>query len=159
MTPVGSLAAALPPAPVVSAGWLGLYPARNFRVTDGTCADCGPIASARWYFERETIAVPNPGMPTAGFAHGISAFDDLRAWRASRAADAPPARIKADPHVVERKVFVEVDGVVMRDSEQPRPESAAGSPRVSVGSIVPPTPTTSAVTMPWSRPPRPRSRR
>ena len=90
MTPVASLAAELPPASVASAGWLGLYPAHNFRLTDGTCADCGPIPSARWYFERETIAVPNPGMPTAGFARGVSAFDDLRAWRASRAADAPP---------------------------------------------------------------------
>jgi len=90
MTPVGSLAGAEPPASVVSAGRLGLYPARDFRLTDGTCADCGPIPSARWYFERETIAVPNPGLPTAAFALGVTAFDDLRTWRATRAADAPP---------------------------------------------------------------------
>jgi hypothetical protein len=90
MTSAGALAAAGPPASVVSAGRLGLYPARNFRLTDGACADCGPIPSARWYFERETIAVPNPGLPTAAFARGVDAFDDLRAWRVTRAADAPP---------------------------------------------------------------------
>ena len=71
------------------AEWLGLYRAKDFRITDGTCGDCATIPSARWYFERETIAVPEPGLPIAGYSRGVETFDDVRAWRKTRAADAP----------------------------------------------------------------------
>ena len=69
--------------------WFGLYPADHFRLTDGKCTDCPPIPAARWYFERETIAVPLPGFPVAGYSTGVPTFDDVRAWRAARASDAP----------------------------------------------------------------------
>jgi hypothetical protein len=124
MIPVGSLAAAEPPASVVSAGRLGLYPARNFRLTDGICTDCGPIPSARWYFERETIAVPNPGLPMATFARGVSAFDDLRAWRATRAADAPsdypPLVWVAAPQVIHgAKLAADASGIGVGETRVP----------------------------------------
>ena len=81
--------AATAPMDATAEGWLGLYPARDFRITDGTCSVCPPIPSARWYFERETIAVPLDGLPVAAYSTGVTAFDDVRAWRAAHAPDAP----------------------------------------------------------------------
>jgi len=69
--------------------FLGVYRAEDFRVTDGARAGPSTIASARWYFETETIAVPKPGLPPAGYARGTATFDDLRTWQAARSPDAP----------------------------------------------------------------------
>ena len=81
------------PAPDLSAvapgRSLGLYDAQAFRLTTGTCRDCGSLRQALWYFERETIAVPLPGLPAATFAPGVRAADDVRAWAATRKAAAP----------------------------------------------------------------------
>jgi hypothetical protein len=71
---------------------LGLYPAGDFRLADGRCRDCPTPRSALWYFERETIAVPRAGVPAAGFAPGMRAIDDLKAWHASQSSDAPAER-------------------------------------------------------------------
>ena len=68
----------------------GLYPAADFRLTDGTCTDCATITQALWYFRQETIAVPRAGLPLASFASGVSAVDDLRGWLDGRAPDSPP---------------------------------------------------------------------
>jgi hypothetical protein len=68
----------------------GLYPQSDFRVTDGHCRDCPTIPQALWYFEHETIAVPKPGMPVAGFTRGVDVAADLRGWLAARAAGNPP---------------------------------------------------------------------
>src|SRR4029453_12333977 len=67
--------------------FLGVYRAADFRVTDGARAGPSTIASARWYFETETIAVPKPGLPPAGYARGMATFDDVRAWQAARSPD------------------------------------------------------------------------
>ena len=72
-----------------AAGEFGLYPAANFRLTDGRCADCTTHPAALWYFEYETIAVPRSGMPVAAFSRDVDAFDDVRAWRAVNAPTAP----------------------------------------------------------------------
>ena len=68
----------------------GLYPAADFRLTDGNCTDCPTIPQALWYFRQETIAVPRAGLPVASFATGVSAVDDLRGWLDGRAPDSPP---------------------------------------------------------------------
>ena len=34
----------------------GLYPASQFLISDGRCADCGVLPQAGWYFRGETIA-------------------------------------------------------------------------------------------------------
>jgi len=47
------------------------------------------MPAARWYFQHEAIAVPQSGHPVADFERGVLAFDDIRHWRAARAADAP----------------------------------------------------------------------
>lgn len=96
---------ATPVATAVAAGSaLGLYPASDFRLTDGRCTDCPTIPQALWYFERETIAVPNAGLPVAAFAPGTRIADDLRRWAAARSPDAPldypPLVWAAAPHVV-----------------------------------------------------------
>ena len=70
-------------------GAVGLYPAEDFRITDGRCTDCATHRAALWYFERETIAVPRAGHPVAAFTAGVRPFDDLRAWQSQRAIDAP----------------------------------------------------------------------
>jgi hypothetical protein len=68
----------------------GLYPASDFRVTDGRCDDCPTIPQALWYFRHETIALPRPGRSVATFATGMSALDDLRAWLSGRDPAHPP---------------------------------------------------------------------
>jgi hypothetical protein len=68
----------------------GLYPAADFRLTDGNCPDCPTIPQALWYFRQETIAVARAGRPVASFATGVSAVDDLREWLDGRAPDSPP---------------------------------------------------------------------
>jgi hypothetical protein len=77
------------PADATTDAAFGLYPAADFRLTDGTCTDCPTIPAALWYFEQETIAVARPGHPVAGYATGVAAFDDVRAWHRSRAPEAP----------------------------------------------------------------------
>jgi len=81
------------PAPEISAvapgRSFGLYDAQSFRLTSGTCGDCAAPRQARWYFERETIAVPLPGLPGATFTPGVRAADDVRAWAATRQSAAP----------------------------------------------------------------------
>ena len=76
-------------APANARGAFGLYPAEDFRLTDGRCTDCAAHRAALWYFEREMIAVPLPGRPVARFSPGMRPFDDVRAWQAQRARDAP----------------------------------------------------------------------
>jgi len=82
---------------------LGLYDARAFRLTTGTCGDCASLRQALWYFQRETIAVPLPGAPIATFAPGVRAADDVRAWAAARKPatplDYPPLVWVAAPQV------------------------------------------------------------
>ena len=58
------------PAPVSVAdnsAAYGLFPAGDFRLTTGECSDCATIPQALWYFRHESIAVPRPGLPLAGF--------------------------------------------------------------------------------------------
>ena len=54
------------PIAATQAGFFGLYPAGDFRLTDGKCTDCATIPSARWYFEHETIGVPAPAIVPGG---------------------------------------------------------------------------------------------
>ena len=48
----------------------GLFPAEQFVTTSGSCANCGALPQALWFFGNETIAVPRPGAPVAGSRHG-----------------------------------------------------------------------------------------
>ncbi len=66
-------------------GDIGLYRARDFRLTDGHCADGNALPQALWYFRDQPIAVPQPALPVAGFARGMSAFDDVARWAADHA--------------------------------------------------------------------------
>ena len=122
MTAAGATATPLP-VPATAAGALGLYPASAFRLATGTCRDCPTIPQALWYFRAETIAVPAPGLPVASFAAGVHAFDDVRQWAATRAADAPldypPLVWVAAPDVVrharladDRRSLVTPDGAL-----------------------------------------------
>jgi hypothetical protein len=104
----GSVAAPLPPAAEISAvapgRQFGLYPAAAFRLTAGACRDCATIRQALWYFERETIAVPLPEHPVAGFARGVRAGDDIAAFAAATPEpplDYPPLVWVAAPQVAD----------------------------------------------------------
>jgi len=85
-------------------GAFGLYPAADFRVVTGDCEDCATLRQALWYFRNESIAVPLPGLSIASFTRGLSTFDDVRAWLATRAKDAridyPPLVWVAAPQIV-----------------------------------------------------------
>lgn len=68
----------------------GLFPAEQFVTTSGSRADCGALPQALWYFSNETIAVPRPGMPVAGFERALPVWDDLAAWVRATPFDAVP---------------------------------------------------------------------
>ncbi|MFU8817307.1 MAG: hypothetical protein ACNA7W_18315, partial [Pseudomonadales bacterium] len=55
-----------PPATAGPAGWLGLYPADRFQLTDGRCRTCRTPTAALWYFRDEIIAVPRAELPIIG---------------------------------------------------------------------------------------------
>ncbi len=75
---------------------LGLFAGRDFRLTSGRCNDCAAIPQALWYFADETIAAPRPGLAVAGFARGISTWQDVHNW----AATADPAAPCAAPPLI-----------------------------------------------------------
>lgn len=58
----------------------GLFPADDFLVTNGRCAECDTEPQALWYFRDETIALPAKGKPLAGFNRRLRLRDDLAAW-------------------------------------------------------------------------------
>ena len=58
----------------------GLLPSDNFLITTGCTADQVVLPQAIWYFRDETIAVPKPGLPLAGFSGDLTMVQDLAAW-------------------------------------------------------------------------------
>ena len=74
----------------VDAGHIGLYPASEFRLTDGECGNCPTIPQALWYFRGDKILVPE-GKPM-DFARKVRAQDDIRAWIAANPQGDPAAR-------------------------------------------------------------------
>ena len=91
--PVGTVAAtAAAPAFGQNAAMdrYGLFPAQDFRVTDGRCPDSGALPQALWYFRDEVVAVPRPGVPVAGYAPALPVTADLAAWAAQVPLAAPP---------------------------------------------------------------------
>ncbi len=81
-----TLQSALPPAPADA--WFGLYPAADFLIGPGSAPPQPALRQAAWYFRGEIVGVPRSGLPVAGFETGVHAFDDIRHWSATRAADA-----------------------------------------------------------------------
>ena len=88
-----------------SAGALGPYPAQCFVTTLGGEA-AFPARQAGWYFEREWVAVPRPGLQVAGFGRGAAPFRELGEWAAqwvpAAEGDLPPLVWLAAPHTVRR---------------------------------------------------------
>ena len=73
---------------------LGLFRMEELRLATGRCRDGPTIPQALWYFVDEAIALPRPGVATAGFSRGMRARADLARWAATHAIggtlDAPP---------------------------------------------------------------------
>ncbi|MCE9640352.1 MAG: hypothetical protein K8S22_09445 [Betaproteobacteria bacterium] len=82
--------------PALAAGSLGLFPAADFRLVPGTCADCPTPKEALWYFRDDLIAVPGPGAKVAGFTDGVAAKEDVRRWYAA----AGPEELQARPPLI-----------------------------------------------------------
>ena len=74
--------------------YFGLLPAVNFRIASGRCPAGGGLPQALWYFRDETIALPKPGLPLAGFARDLPVREDLAGWAGAHppgsALDYPP---------------------------------------------------------------------
>ena len=69
----------------------GLLPSDNFVMTTGRSADQAALPQAMWYFRDETIAVPKPGLPLAGFAGDLTMAQDLAAWAETNRPGGVPA--------------------------------------------------------------------
>ena len=78
--------------PALAAGSLGMFPATDFRLVPGTCADCATLKEALWYFRDDLVAVPRSGVTTGGYTRGIAAQDDVRRWYATAGAEELQAR-------------------------------------------------------------------
>ncbi len=85
-------------------GWLGLYDANAFSLSIEGAGALPPSPQAAWYFRGETVAVPKPGLPLAGYELSVRAFDDIKHWASTRAADAaldyPPLVWVAAPQLI-----------------------------------------------------------
>ena len=86
-----SPATALQPA---NAGRFGLLSAADFALTTGKDKGCTSSPQALWFFRHESIAVPRPGNPVAGFARSKRVAADIADWHAETplgsTLDAPP---------------------------------------------------------------------
>lgn len=58
----------------------GLLPSDDFVITTGRTAGSEALPQAMWYFRDETIAVPKPGLPLAGFSPELTMAQDVAAW-------------------------------------------------------------------------------
>ncbi len=81
MSPILATPLSAAPRDALAGGWLGLFPAGEFRATDGRCTDCDAPPQALWYFQHEVIAVPRAN--GAGFERQLPALDDVRSWAQS----------------------------------------------------------------------------
>jgi len=83
---------------------LGLYRAADFRIADRPSVDEPGLKQALWYFQQETIALPDPGAPIAQFTPGVTVDGDLHGWIARHhdpdALDLPPLVWVAAPGVL-----------------------------------------------------------
>ncbi len=91
-------------APANVGGWLGLYDASAFSLSADGKGALPPSRQAAWYFRNETVAVPNPGLPLAGYETGVRAFDDVKHWASTRSSDAaldfpPLVWVAASQHI------------------------------------------------------------
>jgi hypothetical protein len=97
----------------------GLLPAEDFEITTGACGECASMASAKWFFRHETIALPRPGLPLAGFARNLPVQEDLAAWvKATPVGSArayPPLVWLAAPQI-ESGVMLADDGKTIRSA-------------------------------------------
>ncbi len=99
--------------PANGSGLLGLFDARDFRLTDGRDDTAPATAAARWYFEREVIAVPRPGRrsPVSRGAcdRSPTSSDGQRERDGHAPPDHPPLVWVAAPEVV-RDARIAEDG-------------------------------------------------
>ncbi len=71
---------------------IGLDSAAQFVTLSGRDAADTAGRHAAWYFAAETVAIPRPGLPVAGFAVSTRPFDDVRLWNAAHPVEAPADR-------------------------------------------------------------------
>lgn len=87
--------------PATADGRLGLYAAADFEIATGATVPTRITPSARFYFRGECIAVPRPGMASAGFARRTRTLDDITAWsrdpQRDRQEDRPPLILLGAP--------------------------------------------------------------
>ncbi len=95
----------------------GLFAASAFTLGTGRSAAGNALPQALWLFRDETIAVPRPGLPVAGFGRGRRTFDDLGDWFAGLGdaipRDLPPLVWVAAPELRANGALA-ADGASMR---------------------------------------------
>ncbi len=95
----------------------GLLPSDDFVITTGRCAEGAALPQAMWYFRDETIAIPKPGLPLAGFSPELTMAQDLVAWAGANppggGAAYPPLVWIGSP-LVERGVVLDMGGTKVK---------------------------------------------
>lgn len=75
----------------LAADAIGLYPAKDFKITRADCANCAASPQALWYFGNDIVAVAS--REAVGSSPRARAQDDVLAWRlqtAGKAQGKPP---------------------------------------------------------------------
>ncbi|MGH8617533.1 MAG: hypothetical protein ACREUW_07550 [Burkholderiales bacterium] len=90
-------AASIPTArSAVESGLIGLFPATDFRLVQGACADCAAPRQALWYFQDDFVAVPRKGVDSVGYDLGVLPKAAVQRWHAA----ATPRELQARPAMV-----------------------------------------------------------
>ena len=122
-----------PDAPVEGASF-GLFAASDFTLGTGRSAAGTALPQALWLFRDETIAVPRPGQPVAGFGRGCATFDDLGDWFAGLGDAVPrelPPLVWAAAPELRADCVLAVDGASMRCDSGSAGEPVRWVPRIA----------------------------
>jgi hypothetical protein len=93
---------------------IGLYPAKDFRVTKADCKNCAASPQALWYFGDDIVAVAS--REAVGSSPRARAQDDVLAWRLRNAGKAqnqpPPLLWMGSPQVARGRLAADASALL-----------------------------------------------
>lgn len=79
---------------------MGTYAPGAFRVTTGQCSDCPAPRQGLWYFQQDSIAVPQAGQPLSGFDKRLTLDAEAKAALASNPSGLPSLILLGAPELL-----------------------------------------------------------
>jgi len=79
---------------------IGTYAPSAFRITTGQCSDCPAPRQGLWYFQQDSIAVPQAGQPLSGFDKRLTLDAEAKAALASNPSGLPSLILLGAPELL-----------------------------------------------------------